>query len=54
MEATLESVTPNFSDDHSGSEIDAMITMRLLAFHDALVERGQLPPAPPAEDPVSL
>jgi hypothetical protein len=25
------------------AEIDAQITLRLLAFHDALVERGQLP-----------
>ena len=50
MEATLEPVTPKFSDVPSNSELDAMITTRLLAFHDALVERGQLPPAPPAED----
>lgn len=33
-------------------EMDTLITRRLLAFHDALVERGQIPPikriAPPA------
>ena len=38
----------------TASDIDAMITMRLIAFHQALVERRQLPPAPPAEDPVQL
>jgi hypothetical protein len=27
------------------SKVDAMITRRILAFHDALVERGQIKPA---------
>jgi hypothetical protein len=37
--------------EEDAARIDAMITKRLHAFHDALVERGQLPPhgkiAPP-------
>jgi hypothetical protein len=49
MEAVLETPTEILDRTPTASEVDAMITMRLLAFHDALVQRGQLPPAPPAE-----
>jgi hypothetical protein len=47
MEAILEA--PATTSASFNPEVDAMITERLLKFHDALVERGQLPPAPPAE-----
>jgi hypothetical protein len=30
----------------------AMFTRRILAFHDALVKRGQIPEAPPADGPI--
>ena len=48
MEAILETPT-----DDATMLVDAQITTRLIQFHDALVERGQLPPAPPAEDPAN-
>jgi hypothetical protein len=34
------------------TKVDALVTRRLLAFHDALVERGQItdPPAPSAPE----
>jgi hypothetical protein len=47
MEAILEPVSINTIPQN---EFDAQITARLIRFHDALVERGQLPPAPPAEE----
>lgn len=28
-------------------QIDALITLRIAQFHQALVERGQIPPPPP-------
>lgn len=33
-------------------KIQGLITRRIILFHDALVERGQIPAAPPAEDAV--
>jgi hypothetical protein len=33
------------------AKVDALITRRINLFHDALVERGQIPAAPPAPDP---
>jgi hypothetical protein len=34
----------------SASDVDAMITLRLLDFHRGLVERGQIAPAPTCSD----
>ncbi len=31
-------------------KIDSLITRRIILFHDALVERGQISELPPAED----
>lgn len=33
-----------------GKHVDALITGRLLKFHDGLVERGQIKPIPPKEE----
>jgi hypothetical protein len=33
------------------SRVDALITDRILLFHDALVDRGQILPLPPPVDP---
>jgi hypothetical protein len=53
MEAIIETPTSDSVSISPNTEVDAMITLRLVSFHNALVERGQLPPAPPAEDPIA-
>lgn len=42
----------HFTEDQV-SDINAIITDRLLKFHDALIERGQITPPPPVEDPIA-
>jgi len=48
MEAILES--PIAKSTSVSPEVDALITMRLIEFHNALVERGQISAAPPSGD----
>jgi hypothetical protein len=41
-------------EEMNEKEVEAMITLRLIMFHDALVERGQIAPAPKPADPVEF
>ena len=37
-------------EDAIGRYVNGLITKRILLFHDALVERGQIKPIPPKEE----
>jgi hypothetical protein len=50
MEAVTGQQVDQLWEEKLKAKVDALITRRINLFHDAMIERGQIPAPPPAPD----